>query len=408
MFAERGNAAVLLRAALQSVRSDGWRMHHFERRSSGAGRDRSERRAFAERHAAEAGRAERLLSLAQSQKGRRLKPPETDALVVVEHVSKVYVPSPPWMRLLLRSSIRRPVVALEDFTLDVRPGQILAVVGPNGAGKSTLFRVLTGLTTPTSGRAFVCGFDVTQKSHEVRRLIGFAPADEKTLLLRNTCRENLVFHGQLQGIPKRRLTKRVNETLDFVGLGPAADRVGIALSSGMKARLQLARALLHRPQVLILDEPTSAVDPIAAYELLELIQRVVKEQGAAALISSHRLEEIEALHDDVVLLDEGLIKYRGDLDTLRAIWEQPRLEITFHGEAEGLAASRHLQNIPDVEVVGVEGTTVTLATSIGLGKLFAQSNGQLSGVQSIQDVKLPLRDLLAKILIDKADQPVQS
>ena len=383
-------------------------MARYNKRSGG-GRERTERDPGAEeRRAAESARAERLLSLAHSQKGRRLKPPETDALVVVEHVSKVYVPSPPWMRLLLRSSIRKPVVALEDFTLDVRPGQILAVVGPNGAGKSTLFRVLTGLTTPTSGRAFVCGLDVTQKSHEVRRLIGFAPADEKTLLLRNTCRENLVFHGQLQGIPKRKLMRRVNETLDFVGLGPAADRVGIALSTGMKARLQLARALLHRPQVLILDEPTSTVDPIAAYELLELIKRVVKEQGAAALISSHRLEEIEALHDDVVLLDEGLVKYRGDLDTLRELWEQPRLEITFHAEAECLAASRYLQRMPDVEVVGVEGTTLTLATAIGLGSLFAQANGELSGVQSVQDVKLPLRELLAKILIDKADQTVQS
>ena len=383
-------------------------MPRYNQRSAKPGRDKSERRGAAERHAAESARADRLLGLEKSHKGRRLKPPETDALVVVDHVSKVYVPSPPWMRLLLRSSIRRPVVALEDFSLDVRPGQILAVVGPNGAGKSTLFRVLTGLTTPTSGRAFVCGLDVTHKSHEVRRLIGFAPADEKTLLLRNTCRENLVFHGQLQGIPKRRLMKRVNETLDFVGLGPAADRVGIALSTGMKARLQLARALLHRPKVLILDEPTSAVDPIAAYELLELIKQVVKDQGAAALISSHRLEEIEALHDDVVLLDEGLIKYRGDLDTLRGIWEQPRLEITFHGEAECLRASKYLQRMAGVEVEGVDGTTLKLVTSIGLGTLFAQANGELSGVQSVQDVKLPLRELLAKILIDKAEQPAQS
>jgi ABC-2 type transport system ATP-binding protein len=312
------------------------------------------------------------------------------------------------MRLLLRSSIRRPVVALEDFSLDVRAGQILAVVGPNGAGKSTLFRVLTGLTTPTSGRAYIAGLDVTQKSHEVRRLVGFAPADEKTLLLRNTCRENLVFHGQLQGIPKRRLTKRVNETLEFVGLGKAADRVGVALSSGMKARLQLARALLHRPQVLILDEPTSAVDPVAAYELLELIKQVVKDQNAAALISSHRLEEIEALHNDVVLLDEGLIKYRGNLDTLRSIWEEPRLEITFHAEAECLRAYNQLQRIPDVEVIRAEGTTLTVATSIGLGRLFAHANGELSGVQSIQELKLPLRELLAKILIDKAEEPVEA
>lgn len=366
-------------------------------------RDRSARRP--EDRAARA-RAQALLAAA-AQKPKRLKGevPSNDALVITEGVTKVYVPSPTWMKVLIRSSIRSPVVALEDCTLDVKAGEILAVVGPNGAGKSTLFRVLTGLTTPTSGRAVICGLDATQKSHEIRRLVGFAPADEKTLLLRNTCRENLVFHGQLQGIPRRRLQRRIDEMLDFVGLGDAADRVGIALSTGMKARLQLARALLHRPQVLILDEPTSAVDPIAAYELLELIKQVVAEQGTAALISSHRLEEIEALHNDVVLLDQGLIKYRGDLDSLRRVWDEPRMEIKFHNDSECLRASRHLESIPGVEVVEVDHSLLTISTAIGLGKLFALANGELSGVQSIQDVRLPLRDLLAKILIERAQQP---
>ncbi|HJU51282.1 MAG TPA: ABC transporter ATP-binding protein [Acidimicrobiia bacterium] len=327
---------------------------------------------------------------------------------MTEGVTKVYVPSPKWMKVLIRSSIRSPIVALENCTLDVKAGEILAVVGPNGAGKSTLFRVLTGLTTPTSGRAFINGLDATQKSHEIRRLVGFAPADEKTLLLRNTTRENLTFHGQLQGIPRRRLVRRIDEVLDFVGLGAAADRVGIALSTGMKARLQLARALLHRPQVLILDEPTSAVDPIAAYELLELIKQVVTEQGTAALISSHRLEEIEALHNDVVLLDQGLIKYRGDLDSLRRLWDEPRMEIKFHSDSECLRASRLLESIPGVEVVEVDNSLLTISTAIGLGKLFAMANGELSGVQSIQDVRLPLRDLLAKILIERAGQPSAS
>jgi ABC-2 type transport system ATP-binding protein len=354
-------------------------------------------------------RAEALLARA-AQNPRRAKGegPAKDALVVTEGVTKVYVPSPKWMKVLIRSSIRSPIVALENCTLDVKAGEILAVVGPNGAGKSTLFRVLTGLTTPTSGRAFINGLDATQKSHEIRRLVGFAPADEKTLLLRNTTRENLTFHGQLQGIPRRRLVRRIDEVLDFVGLGAAADRVGIALSTGMKARLQLARALLHRPQVLILDEPTSAVDPIAAYELLELIKQVVAEQGTAALISSHRLEEIEALHNDVVLLDQGLIKYRGDLDSLRRLWDEPRMEIKFHSDSECLRASRLLESIPGVEVVEVDNSLLTISTAIGLGKLFAMANGELSGVQSIQDVRLPLRDLLAKILIERAGQPSAS
>jgi len=354
-------------------------------------------------------RANAILRAAAAKKPKQPAPTlPSDALVVTDRVSKVYVPSPPWMKVLLRSSIRFPVVALEDCSIDVKAGEILAVVGPNGAGKSTLFRVLTGLNTPTTGRAFVCGLDTTTKSHEVRRLIGFAPADDSSLLLRNTCRENLVFHGQLQGMPRKHLQKRVSETLDFVGLGPAADRVGIALSTGMKARLQLARALLHRPRVLILDEPTSSVDPIAAYELLELIKQAVTEQGSAALISSHRLEEIEALHNDVVLLDDGLIRYRGDLDSLRRIWDQPRMEIRFHADAECQRAAKVLDQMHDVDVVEVDGDVLTVATSIGLGKIFSQANGQLSGVQSIQEVRLPLRELLAKILIERAEQPIQS
>lgn len=365
--------------------------------------DRSARRP--EDRAARARAQAILADAAQKPKRAKGEVPSSNALVITEGVTKVYVPSPTWMKVLIRSSIRSPVVALENCTLDVKAGEILAVVGPNGAGKSTLFRVLTGLTTPTSGRAIICGFDATQKSHEIRRLVGFAPADEKTLLLRNTCRENLVFHGQLQGIPRRRLKGRIDEMLDFVGLGDAADRVGIALSTGMKARLQLARALLHRPQVLILDEPTSAVDPIAAYELLELIKQVVAERGAAALISSHRLEEIEALHNDVVLLDQGLIKYRGDLDSLRRVWDEPRMEIKFHSDSECLRASRLLESIPGVEVVEVDQSLLTISTAIGLGKLFALANGELSGVQRIQDVRLPLRDLLAKILIERAHQP---
>ena len=365
--------------------------------------DRSARRP--EDRAARARAQALLADAAQKPKRAKGEVPSSSALVITEGVTKVYVPSPTWMKVLIRSSIRSPVVALENCTLDVKAGEILAVVGPNGAGKSTLFRVLTGLTTPTSGRAIICGIDATQKSHEIRRLVGFAPADEKTLLLRNTCRENLVFHGQLQGIPRRPLKRRIDEMLDFVGLGDAADRVGIALSTGMKARLQLARALLHRPKVLILDEPTSAVDPIAAYELLELIKQVVAEQGAAALISSHRLEEIEALHNDVVLLDQGLIKYRGDLDSLRRVWDEPRMEIKFHSDSECLRATRLLESIPGVEVVEVDQSLLTISTAIGLGKLFALANGELSGVQRIQDVRLPLRDLLAKILIERAQQP---
>ncbi|NND01352.1 MAG: ABC transporter ATP-binding protein, partial [Acidimicrobiia bacterium] len=237
--------------------------------------------------------------------------------VSITGVTKVYEPSPPLMRMLLRSSLTEPVTALDRVDLEVNKGEVCAVVGPNGAGKSTMFRILTGLTTPTAGSASVLGVDATHESHRVRRLVGFAPAEERTLLLRHTCRENLIFHGQMQGMERRRLRLRIDEVLELVGLAEEADRVGFALSTGMRARLQLARALLHAPQVLILDEPTATVDPVSAHGFLSIIQQIAHDSEVAVLISSHRLEEIAALDGRVHLIDRGRTIFDGDLGELR-------------------------------------------------------------------------------------------
>ncbi len=126
--------------------------------------------------------------------------PVGEILVSVEDVSKVYIPSPTWLRVLIRSSSKEAVTALDRVNLKVGAGEICAVVGPNGAGKSTLFRILTGLTTPSRGRALVGGLDATRQSSRVRRIVGFMPADDRSLYLRNTCVENLRFHGRLQGM----------------------------------------------------------------------------------------------------------------------------------------------------------------------------------------------------------------
>ncbi|MGH8873980.1 MAG: ABC transporter ATP-binding protein [Acidimicrobiia bacterium] len=302
------------------------------------------------------------------------------------------------MRILLRSSIKAPVMALEDVSFGLERGHICAVVGPNGAGKSTMFRILTGLITPTTGSASICGLDVTHRSFEVRRLIGFHPGEDRTLMGRHTCRENLAFHGKLQGLPPRRLRGRVDEVLELVGLGQARSRVVFALSSGMRARLQLARALLHRPAVLILDEPTSALDPVASYQFLEMIQQAVAEDQIAALISSHRLEDIEALHDYVLLLDQGRVVYQGNLDALRALWQEPRLEVQFDNAEASTAAAQFLAGVEGVQVVSQDGERLVLITALSVGGLFGTSNGQLNGVRSISEARMPLRELLAKVL----------
>ena len=330
--------------------------------------------------------------------------PVGDILVSVEDVSKVYVPSPTWLRVLIRSSSKDSVTALDRVDLTVREGEICAVVGPNGAGKSTLFRILTGLTTPSRGRAMVGGLDATRQSSRVRRLVGFMPADDRSLYLRNTCVENLRFHGRLQGMDSGDVEGRIDEVLEMVDLSYARDRVGFALSSGMRARLQLARALLHRPRVLILDEPTSSVDPVAAYGLVQLIKRVAEEGRVAVLISSHRLEEVEELHDNVAMLNKGRIIYWGDLDVMRTKWEESTVEIEFVTEAMAADASNRLADMDGLELIELEGTQLIVATAAPTGALLARLDGEVDGIVSLRHTKMPLIRLFSKIVADEVTE----
>jgi ABC-2 type transport system ATP-binding protein len=289
-------------------------------------------------------------------------------------------------------------VALDAVTFSVGAGQICTVIGPNGAGKSTLFRVLTGLTTPTHGSVEVAGLDPVREGHRIRRLVGFMPADDRSLYLRHTCRENLVFHGRLQGMAARTLRVRVDEALDLVGLSEARDRVGFALSSGMRARLQLARALLHEPAVLILDEPTGAIDPVGAADLLLLIQQISKERGLATLISSHRVEEIEALKDNLILLDKGRVLYRGDLETVRREWEQPRFRIVFADEGVAAAGADRLGSAVDCLAVVREGARLVASMRPGSTGPLAALGDLVPSVTTVLQDPMPLGELMRKVL----------
>jgi ABC-2 type transport system ATP-binding protein len=321
------------------------------------------------------------------------------ASVRVENLSKVYYPSPGWMKFLVRTNIKREVVALDGISFEVGPGEICAVVGPNGAGKTTTFRILIGLTTSTSGEARLMGLDCNRESVSVRRLVGWMPAEDRSLIMRLSCAENLYFHGQLQGLSGEDLRERVRVSLSRVGLTHAAESTVFALSAGMRARLQLARALLHDPRVLILDEPTGSVDPVASHELLNLIIEIVESRGIAALISSHRLEEIEALHSHAILLDRGQIRFDGDLDTMRKQLDRPSVEIEFATVDAAQRAAKEIENPGLGEAVHVEGASLTciLAPEVKMGSVLVALSPLIDQVTHVREVQTPLRDLLAEM-----------
>ncbi len=326
-----------------------------------------------------------------------------DARIVVDQLTKVYEPTPLWMRALVRTNIKEPVHALNGVSFTLRTGEIAAVVGPNGAGKTTTFKILAGLTTPTSGNARVMGFDPIKQSVQVRRSIGWMPGDHRSLLMRHSALDNMRFHGRLQGMSGQSMMRRIRETLEMVGLERRARSNGFSLSAGMLARLQLARAILHEPEILILDEPTGAVDPVAAHGLIQLIKEIVAETGIAVLISSHRLEEIETLDSRVLLLDEGRVRYDGRLDDLRRLWDKPTFEVDFRSTE---AADAAVQSLLNAGFAGVSRKDVTISVALKDGvthsDLLTRLRDQIEDVTNLRETRRPLQAVLAELYRTKA------
>jgi ABC-2 type transport system ATP-binding protein len=322
---------------------------------------------------------------------------DEDDVIVLSGLTKLYEPTPRWMRIFARSHLKEPVKALDGIDLVVRAGEICAVVGPNGAGKTTLFRIIIGLTEASSGRGSVLGLDVARQSEDIRQVVGWMPAEDRSLLMRATVRENLQLHGRLQGMSKKELEERIPYVLETVDLTARTDVVIASLSAGMKARVRLARALLPGPRALILDEPTGAVDPIAAHGLLTLIMDLVKQERLAVLISSHRLEEIEALQSKALLMDGGRIKYSGDLDSLRQQWDRPQLELVMGTEADTRLVADGIQRQGlDVTVDGLA-VQCRLDGVQTIGAVLGRLGGTAASIQHIRETPMPLRDLIAQV-----------
>ena len=202
--------------------------------------------------------------------------------------------------------------ALAGVNLDVAPGEVVALLGPNGAGKSTLLRILGTTVLPDQGTATVVGHDVTDDPSAVRRRIGVTLGDERSWYWRLSGRQNLEFFGAMYGLRRRAARARAAELLRDVGLERAADRRFDGYSSGMRARLSLARALLTEPSVLLLDEPTRAIDPVAAVDFRDRVKQLASKDGRSLLLATHDLYEAAAVADRIVVLGGGRVRAERD------------------------------------------------------------------------------------------------
>jgi ABC-2 type transport system ATP-binding protein len=205
--------------------------------------------------------------------------------------------------------------ALKGVSLEIPIGEFFGLLGPNGAGKSTLIHCATGLAQPTAGDIRVFGHDAIHHYQQARLAVGLAP-QELNLDWFLTCEETLDYHGGYFGMPRRERRERARELLEAFSLSEKGGERTRALSGGMKRRLLLARALMHRPRLLILDEPTAGVDVELRRELWRYIRRL-HDEGTTILLTTHYLEEAEALCEDVALIAGGRIVARSDPQSLK-------------------------------------------------------------------------------------------
>jgi ABC-2 type transport system ATP-binding protein len=228
--------------------------------------------------------------------------------ISVEGVEKYFPPALSGWRALLQPLARATQKALAGVSFSVDHGEAVALVGSNGAGKSTLLRILATLILPTRGQATLGGFDVERDAPRARRQFGYHTGGDEGFYSRLSARENLAFFAAMNNMSSEVAKERMAQIADSMGIKENMDRQVRTFSTGMVHRLGLGRALLHKPAILLLDEPTRSLDPLAAADLRHLLKDgLVRGRGTTLLFASHTLSEVEEIADRVVLLDQGRV-----------------------------------------------------------------------------------------------------
>jgi ABC-2 type transport system ATP-binding protein len=257
-----------------------------------------------------------------------------------------------------------PIRALDGLTVDVAAGSVFALLGPNGAGKSTTVRILTSLSRPDSGRAFVCGLDVERRASAVRGLIGVVSQKSSSDPLA-TARENLVLAARIQGMPAGAARARAAELLARFGLTDDADRLARTFSGGMARKLDVAIGLVHRPRVLFLDEPTTGLDPQARAEMWAEIARLSADDQMTVLLTTHYLEEADHLADRLAIIDHGRVVVEGVPEQLKGELRGDGVAVEVGSVDAVPPALAVMSALPEVHDALAEGSTVRARADVG-------------------------------------------
>jgi ABC-2 type transport system ATP-binding protein len=241
----------------------------------------------------------------------------------------------------------KDVTAVNDVSFTVKKGEIFGMLGPNGAGKTTTIHIIATLLKPTSGKVLVSGINVSEKPQLVREKIGIVFQDP-SLDNQLTAYDNMYIHGKLYGIDKSVLGRKINDLLELVELRDFKDKQVRFFSGGMRRRLEIARSLLHEPEVLILDEPTIGLDPQSRNKVWEYLGKIRKEYDMTILLTTHYMDEAEELANRIAIMDHGKIVAMGSSEELKSMLGRDVILLRFTGDPQGFC--RKLSFVKDCKL----------------------------------------------------------
>jgi ABC-2 type transport system ATP-binding protein len=240
--------------------------------------------------------------------------------IAIDDITKTFIERS-WRTILLQKKTKK-LRALNGVSLDVQAGEVFGLLGPNGAGKTTLIKILSTLILPDRGNASICGYDLCCQSSNIRSIIGLVNTSERSFYWRLTGKQNLEFFAILCNLSVKNRKNRIEKLIKMVDLENEAETLFMKYSSGQKQRLAIARALLADPEVLLMDEPTNSLDPLAALELRKFIkEKLVGDHGRTILWCTHNLKEAEEMCDRVAIIHKGRIIASGSIEYMHSLIE---------------------------------------------------------------------------------------
>ncbi len=299
------------------------------------------------------------------------------------------------------------VRAVDSLSMDVPAGIVFGFLGPNGSGKTTTIRMLLGLLEPTQGSAQVLGFDVAREADEIRARTG-ALMEHNGLYERLTAEDNLEFYGRIYQMSKSDRDARIRELLTHMDLWYRRGEMVRDWSRGMRQKLAVARALLHRPPLVLLDEPTSGLDPVAAAALRDDLAGLVAREGVTVFLNTHNLAEAEKLCQQVGVIREGKLVRMGSVESLRQ-QDKPRLEISGSQFSAGILAA--LRAYPDVQSVtkkhanGLEYLQIELRQQVDSAPLIQTIASAGGRIEEVKRNRSSLEDIFLGLVRDPQEKP---